>query len=107
MIFLFGSSLGYLEPDLQLDEVWEIMVRQIISTIIANVISSNSGSRWAREEPKKRKSAKYNFQDDGHISLTPVVHVQLQEGLYLTSKYAKNRRFGVKSVKISKPKKEN
>ena len=45
MIFLFGSSLGYLEPDLQLDEVWEIMVRQIIGTIIANVISSNSGSR--------------------------------------------------------------
>ena len=27
------------------------------------------------EEPKKGKSSKYNFQDDGHISSSPVVHI--------------------------------
>ena len=36
---LFGSSLAHLEPKLELFEVWEIMVRQIIITIIANVIN--------------------------------------------------------------------
>ena len=36
MIFLlFGSSLAHLEPELELFEVWELMVRQIIITIIA------------------------------------------------------------------------
>ena len=35
MFFLFfGSSLADLEPELELFEVWEIMVRQIIITII-------------------------------------------------------------------------
>ena len=33
------SSLAYLEPELELFEVLEIMVRQIIITIIANVIN--------------------------------------------------------------------
>ena len=28
-----------------------------------------------REEPNKGKSSKYNFQDDGHITSSPVVHV--------------------------------
>ena len=37
--------------------------------------SSSLGSKWAREEPKKGKSSKYNFQDDGNVSLGPVVHV--------------------------------
>ena len=32
----FGSSLAHLEPELELFEVWEIMV--VIITIIANVI---------------------------------------------------------------------
>ena len=36
--------------------------------------SSSSGSRRAREEPKKGKSSKYNFQDDGHLSSGPAVH---------------------------------
>ena len=31
----FGSSLAHLEPELELFEVWETMVRQIIITIIA------------------------------------------------------------------------
>ena len=40
MIFLFfGSSLAHQEAEQELFEVWEIMVRQIIITIIANVIS--------------------------------------------------------------------
>ena len=80
MIFLFfSSSLACLEPELEVFEVWEINVRQII--IIANGINSqtsnsfSSGSRRAREEPKKGKSSKYNFQDDGHLSSGPAVHV--------------------------------
>ena len=52
----------------------------------------------------KKKSSTYKFQDDGHISSTPVVHVKLQEGCNSTSKYAKNHRLGVKLVKIAKPK---
>ena len=40
MIFLFfSSSVACLEPELELFEVWEIMVLQIIITIIANVIN--------------------------------------------------------------------
>ena len=34
----FGSSLAHLEPELELFKVWEIMVQQIIITIIANII---------------------------------------------------------------------
>ena len=35
----FGSSLTHLEPELKLFEVWEIMVRQFIITIIVKVIN--------------------------------------------------------------------
>ena len=35
----FGSSLAHQETEQELFEVWEIMVRQIIITIIANIIS--------------------------------------------------------------------
>ena len=35
----FGSPLVNLEPELELFEVWEMMVLQIIITIIANVIN--------------------------------------------------------------------
>ena len=100
----FGSSLACLEPELELFEVLEINVRQII--IIANGINSQtsnsfcSGSRRAREELKKGKSYTYNFQDDGHISSCPVVHVYLQEACNPTSKYAKNSWLGVEMVKI-------
>ena len=66
MIFLlFGSSLAHLEPKLQLFEVWEINVRQII--IIANGINSqtsngsSSGSRQAREEPKKKENHQHTI----------------------------------------------
>ena len=34
----FGSSLAHRKPELELFEVWEIMVRQVIIAIIANVI---------------------------------------------------------------------
>ena len=45
MIFLFfGSSLAHLETELELFEVWEIMVRQIIITIIADVITRGANS---------------------------------------------------------------
>ena len=42
----FGSSLAHLEPKLQLFEVWKIMVRQIIITIIANVIIFKQLQLW-------------------------------------------------------------
>ena len=76
MIFhFFSSSLACLEPELELFEVWEINVRQII--IIANGINSQTALARVLDElernQKKRKSSKYNFQDDGHI----IVHVQL------------------------------
>ena len=83
MIFLFfGSSLACLEPELELFEVWEINVRQII--IIANGINSQTPklqTALARvldeleRNQEKGKSSGYNFQDDGHISLGPVVYV--------------------------------
>ena len=38
--YFFGSSLAYLEPEVELFEVWEINVRQII--IIANGINSQT-----------------------------------------------------------------
>ena len=37
--FRFGPSVLHLEPYLELFEFWEIMVLQIIITIIANVIN--------------------------------------------------------------------
>ena len=63
-------------------QVWEINVRQII--IIANGINSQTPklqTALARvldeleRNQKKGKSSTYNFQDDGHISSCPVVHV--------------------------------
>ena len=51
-------------------------------------------------EPKQGKSSSYNFQDDGHLSVCPVVHVSSQEGSIPTSKIAKNRWLGVKTVKV-------
>ena len=36
---VFVLVLAHLEPELELFEVWEIMVLQIIITIIANVIN--------------------------------------------------------------------
>ena len=78
----FGSSLACLEPELELFEVWEINVRQII--IIANGINSQTPklqTALARvldeleRNQKKGKSSKNNFQDDGHLSSGPAVHV--------------------------------
>ena len=78
----FSSSLACLEPELELFEVWEINVRQII--IIANGINSQTPklqTALARvldeleRNQKKGKSSTYNFQDDGHISSCPAVHV--------------------------------
>ena len=62
-------------------EVWAMMVRHIIITIIAIVINF-------KEESKEGKSSNYNFQDDGHNSSGPVVHVWLHEGSIPTSKIA-------------------
>ena len=93
MIFLFfSSSLACLEPELELFEVWEINVRQII--IIANGINSQTTKLQRaltrvldelERNQKKGKSSTNNFQDDGHISSCPVVHVQLQEACNPTS----------------------
>ena len=78
----FSSSLACLEPELELFEVWEINVRQII--IIANGINFKQPKLQpdlARVLDKlemnqnKEKLSTYNFQDDGHISPCPVVHV--------------------------------
>ena len=35
---------------------------------------------WVLDEGKKGKLSKYNFQDEGHHSLGPAVHVWFQEG---------------------------
>ena len=78
----FSFPSARLEPELELFEVWEIMVRQII--IIANGINSQAHklqTALARvldeleRNQKKGKSSTYNFQDDGHISSCPVEHV--------------------------------
>ena len=76
----FGSSLARLEPEPELFEVWEINVRQII--IIANGINCQTPKLqtalvWVLDELERnqKKSFKYDFQDDGHISSSPVVHV--------------------------------
>ena len=110
MIFLFfSSSLACLEPELELFEVWEINVRQII--IIAYGINSQTPKlqralTWALDElernQKKGKSSSYNFQDDGHISSCPVVHVYLQSNdnqlLGVGARYA----FSVEMILFSK-----
>ena len=47
MIFLFsGPSLAHLGPELGLFEVWEMIVRQIIITIIANIINFKQLQLW-------------------------------------------------------------
>ena len=78
----FGSSIACLEPELELFEVWEINVQQII--IIVNGINSQipklqRALTWVLDElernQKKGKSSKNNFQDDGHLSSGPAVHV--------------------------------
>ena len=58
--------------------IWEINVRQII--IIANGINSQppklqTALVWVLDERNQKKSSKYDFQDDGHISSSPVVPV--------------------------------
>ena len=53
-----------------------MMAMMICRTIISQTSNScNLGSRWVREEPKKGKLSKYNFQADGHLSSGPAVHV--------------------------------
>ena len=53
------------------------MAMMICRTIISQTSNScNLGSRWAKEKPKKKeKTTKYDFQDYGHISSAPAVHV--------------------------------
>ena len=67
------------ERKLELFEVWELLplaMMMICRTLISRTSNSyNLGSRLAREEPKKGKSSKNNFQDDGHLSSGPAVHV--------------------------------
>ena len=72
----FGSSLAHLETELELFEVWEIMVRQIIITIITKF--QTALARFLDElegNQKKGKSSKYNFQNDGYIGSGPAVHI--------------------------------
>ena len=53
----FGSSLARLEPEPELYEVWEINVLQIIiNSRTPKIQMSRLGSRWAREEPKKKEN---------------------------------------------------
>ena len=51
-----GSSIAHLEPELELFEVWEMMVWQIIITLITNFKQLPLLFKTAREEPKKGKS---------------------------------------------------
>ena len=59
---------------------------------------------WVLDELERNqkigKSSKNSFQDDGHLSSGPAVHVYFQDGIISTSKMAKNYSLGVKSVKI-------
>ena len=41
----FSSSLAHLKPELELFEVWEMMVRQIIITIIAIVLAGRTSNK--------------------------------------------------------------
>ena len=41
----FSSFLAHLEPELELFEVWEMMVRQIIITIIAIVLAGRTSNK--------------------------------------------------------------
>ena len=50
-------------------------VNDDLANIDLSLKRCNSGSRWATEVPKKGKSSKFNFQDDGHINSDPAVHV--------------------------------
>ena len=75
MIFLFfSSSLAHLEPELDLFEVWKIIANGInsripkLQTALARVLDE------LERNQEKGKSSGYNFQDDGHISLGPVVY---------------------------------
>ena len=56
-------------------------MQQII--IIANGINSQppklqTALVWVLDERNQKKSSKYDFQDDGHISSSPVVPVRLE-----------------------------
>ena len=82
IIFEIVLYLACLEPELELFEGWEINVRQVI--IIANGINikqpklqtalARALDKLERNQ-KQGKSSTYNFQDDGHISSCPAVHV--------------------------------
>ena len=50
-----------------------MMICRIIIFQTSN--SPNLGSRWARGELKKGISSIYNFQNDGHHSSSPTIHV--------------------------------
>ena len=51
----FGSSLTHLEPELKLFEVWEMIVLQIIITIMANVINLKALAQVLDELGPKQK----------------------------------------------------
>ena len=75
MIFLFfSSSLAHLEPELDLFEVWKIIANGInsripkLQTALARVLDE------LERNQEKGKSSGYNFQDNGNISLGPVVY---------------------------------
>ncbi len=70
MIFLFfGTSLALLEAELELFEVWEIWRSPKLQTVLTRVLDE------LERNQKKGKSSKFNFQNDGHLSSGPAVHV--------------------------------
>ena len=78
---LLGCSIPWSRPQ-NCNWVYALQLSQLFTWVnddLANIDLSlkrcNSGSRWATEVPKKGKSSKFNFQDDGHINSDPAVHV--------------------------------
>ena len=73
MIFLFfGSPLAHLETELELFEVWEIMVRQIIITIITKL--QTALARFLDELERNQK--KENHLNTIYKMMGTLVHVQ-------------------------------
>ena len=103
MIFLFGSSLAHLEPELELFEVWEITMRQIIITIITKL--QTALARFLDELERNQK--KENHLNTISKMMGTLVQVQLytfsyRKALFRPQIMPKIADWGVKTAKIAK-----
>ena len=81
-------------------EVWEINANGInsqtpkLQTALARVLDK------LERNQKKGKSSTYNFQDDGHISSCPVVHVSYRKPVIWPKNMPKTADWGKKRSKL-------